>query len=51
MDGVWMKPKPKVYFVLVWISHLNDMVTGGQKKEYTESAEKIKYTMRKVTPE
>ena len=40
-DGVWMKPKPKVYFVLVWISHLNDMVTGGQKKEYTESAEKI----------
>ena len=38
-----MKPKPKVYFVLVWISHLNDMVTGGQKKKYTESAEKIKY--------
>ena len=35
--------KPNVYFVWVCISHLDDMVTGGQKKEYTESAEKIKY--------
>ena len=32
MDGVWMKPKPNVYFVLVWILHSDDMVTGGQKK-------------------